>query len=362
MKRSHILMLLVAQSLVSFANTVFTNGVEWTYAVLDGGVKIGDASTNYRSGAIPTSTSGELVIPNELGGLPVFSLGDYAFRNCTNITSVIIPEGITMIGGGAFEGCVSLTNVVIGDDVENIEYSAFERCVNLTSVTFPPRLKHVGTRAFLGCSSLLDVTFNDSIKIIEALAFINTPYDTKVQLQMNRFYHNGFAGSCEKSINLTVTNVVVVHVLNSVQPDIAMPESNETGFVSIVAEVKGNTLAVPSEWATNFTAFVEMFGSDFTKALTKTTGKRDGAGNEMCVWQDYVAGTDPTDPDDVFKASITYVDGEPLISWTPELPAEQAALRKYTIYGKVRLSDEVWAVVDGDASNYNFYKVTVEMK
>ena len=56
------------------------------------------------------------------------------------------------------------------------------------------------------------------------------------------------------------------------------------------------------------------------------TGKKDGAGNEMLVWQDYVAGTDPTDEKDVFTASITIVDGKVTISYTPELDDAQLAL------------------------------------
>lgn len=106
----------------------------------------------------------------------------------------------------------------------------------------------------------------------------------------------------------------------------------------------------------------EMFGADFSSALTKPTGKRDSQGNALLVWHDYVAGTDPTKEDDVFKASITMVDGSPVISYTPELPESEKSKRKYTIYGKTRLQDDEWQIVDDNASIYNFFKVTVEMK
>lgn len=52
--------------------------------------------------------------------------------------------------------------------------------------------------------------------------------------------------------------------------------------------------SVRSEWAANYSGFAAKFGSDFAAALTKPSGKWDGAGNAMFVWQDYVAGTDPT--------------------------------------------------------------------
>ena len=90
----------------------------------------------------------------------------------------------------------------------------------------------------------------------------------------------------------------------------------------------------------------------------------DGAGKPMMVWQDFVAGTDPTDENDVFAASVTFdaTTGEPIISWTPELSSDEAAKRSYKTYGKVQLTDKEWTLVDGDASGYNFFKVTVEMK
>ena len=84
----------------------------------------------------------------------------------------------------------------------------------------------------------------------------------------------------------------------------------------------------------------------------------------MFVWQDFVAGTDPTNPNDKFSASITFNKdtNEPIISWTPELSATESAKRSYKKYGKVKLTDTNWTLIDGDAANYNFFKVSVEMK
>ena len=84
----------------------------------------------------------------------------------------------------------------------------------------------------------------------------------------------------------------------------------------------------------------------------------------MQVWQDYVAGTDPTNPDSQFVASITLnAEGTPLISWSPELPPEEAAKRVYRIFGKVKLSDAKWSeIAEGHVGDFNFFKVTVEMK
>ena len=164
-------------------------------------------------------------------------------------------------------------------------------------------------------------------------------------------------------VTITVTNVVVNYILNSVRPEFAKPVSQDTGFVNVITEVKGGAVAVPFSWVDSYPNFTTKFGSDFTKALTMKTGKKDGAGNDMCVWQDYVAGTDPTKSEDKFTASITVVDGKVTVSYTPELDDARKALRKYTTWGKKSLLDTDWTVVqEGQAAEYNFYKVSVEMK
>jgi len=143
----------------------------------------------------------------------------------------------------------------------------------------------------------------------------------------------------------------------------AAPITTDTKFVNVISEIKGGNVAIPDTWAANYPTFKEKFGSDFTAALTKTTGKVDAAGNPMFVWQDYVAGTDPTDVEDVFTASVTMVGGKPVISYTPELSEAEAAKRKYTTWGKEKLQDEQWSEVpSGSEADYNFFKVTVEMK
>lgn len=148
-------------------------------------------------------------------------------------------------------------------------------------------------------------------------------------------------------------------------PSEAVTPPEQTGLVNIIAEVtSGGPVAVSSTWAEQYPNFEARFGSDFTAALTQPTGKRDGAGNAMLVWQDFVAGTDPTKEDDVFKADIAFDDeGKPVISWTPELIASEADKRVYRKFGKVRLNDKDWTEIgDGEEDDYNFFKVSVEIK
>jgi hypothetical protein len=58
-----------------------------------------------------TGPGGDVTIPDTINGLPVTSIGDSAFSNCTNLTSVSIPKSVTSIGDDAFHNCHRLTNV-----------------------------------------------------------------------------------------------------------------------------------------------------------------------------------------------------------------------------------------------------------
>jgi len=130
-----------------------------------------------------------------------------------------------------------------------------------------------------------------------------------------------------------------------------------------LSEFKSCNVAVPESWATNYPTFKATFGSDFTTALTNTTNKLGADGKPMSVWQDFVAGTDPTDRNDVFKAYLTMEGETPVVSWSPELSEAEKAKRKYVLWGKAKLPDKNWiGVPSGNEGAYNFFKVTVEMK
>ena len=72
----------------------------------------------------------------------------------------------------------------------------------------------------------------------------------------------------------------------------------------------------------------------------------------------YVAGTDPTNTADFLRAVISFTNGAPLVSWSPNLNTN-GEVRVYTVMGKEKLTDTVWQSPTNSA--HRFFKVKVEM-
>ena len=77
-----------------------------------------------------------------------------AFKGCTSLTSITIPNSVTKIGDKAFSGCTGLKDVSIGGSVKQIGDFAFNECIGLTSITIPDSVTTIGDRAFYGCKNL----------------------------------------------------------------------------------------------------------------------------------------------------------------------------------------------------------------
>ena len=162
-------------------------------------------------------------IPNS-----VTYIGNYAFRNCTNLASISIPDSVTYIGSDAFENtawynnqpdgiicvgkllykykgtmpentnltipdsvahigvyafsnCTGLTNITIPNSVTSIDNGAFRSCINLKIIDIPESVTKIGEGAFSDCKNLLKITIPDSIVSVGRKAFENTTwYDNQL--------------------------------------------------------------------------------------------------------------------------------------------------------------------------------------
>ncbi len=101
----------------------------------------------------------------------VTTIGDYAFYDCSGLTSVTIPDSVTTIGGSAFEDCSGLTSITIPDSVTSIGEYAFYWCTGLTSITIPDSVTTIGDYAFYDCSGLTSITIPNRVTTLGNYAF-----------------------------------------------------------------------------------------------------------------------------------------------------------------------------------------------
>ena len=229
------------------------------YSVLDDGtVEI----TDYNGSAKTVD------IPEKINGKSVTSIGDCAFRYCTSLKSITIPNSVMEIGSSAFSGCSSLTSITIPNSVTNIGDStfwgcssltaiyvavdnknytsvngvlfnkdktalicypagktdksynitnsvtsigdyAFNGCSSLTSVTIPNSVTEIGGSAFVGCASLKSITMPNSVTSIGDMAFYKCSSLTSITIpdSVTSIGSSAFS-DCSKLRSITIPNSV----------------------------------------------------------------------------------------------------------------------------------------------------------
>jgi len=210
---------------VSLLLTVFAEAQaeDFTYITTNGTIVI----TGYNG------PGGAVTLPGTINGLPVTTIGDYAFAGQTNITTVTIPSSVTTILVAAFENA-GLTSVELPDSVTNIGWEVFSHCTRLTSITIPGSVTSIGQSVcdscpnlmsatvgsasigdyqFYGCSNLANVSIGNTVKIIGAQAFANCTSLSSLAIPdsvstiadgMNGWWAEGAFSSCT-----SLTNVVI---------------------------------------------------------------------------------------------------------------------------------------------------------
>ena len=117
--------------------------------------------------------TGDVVIPSPVTysgtTYSVTSIGDSAFRGCSGLTSITIPNSVTSIGSEAFQYCSGLTSVSIPNSVTSIGDYAFYGCSGLTSVSIPNSVTFISGAVFSGCSGLESIVIESG----------NSKYDSR---------------------------------------------------------------------------------------------------------------------------------------------------------------------------------------
>ena len=157
--------------------TLFVNQIAYAYDFESGGIyyDIGENNTVSVVQLYDGGYSGNVNIPNQVShnGITysVTSIGNYAFYECSGLTSVTIPNSVTSIGFKAFYCCYGLTSVTIPNSVTSIGDGAFIGC-GLTSVTISNSVTSIGLYTFYGCYGLTSVTIPNNVTSICGCAFL----------------------------------------------------------------------------------------------------------------------------------------------------------------------------------------------
>ena len=114
--------------------------------------------------------------------LKVTDIQPEAFKNCGNLESITIPEGVTTIEYRAFYECNNLTNINIPEGVTKIGYYAFSHCSSLTSINIPESITTIESDAFWNCRSLTSITIPKSITTIESGTFYSCHSLTSINI------------------------------------------------------------------------------------------------------------------------------------------------------------------------------------
>jgi len=109
-----------------------------------------------------TGSGGVVSIPSSINGVPVVSIGNSAFRYCTNLTEVTVPGSVASIGDQAFLGCLNLAGLTISNGVTHIGQLAFSACWGLTNVSISSSVTNIGSGPFPGCINLLAITVDSA--------------------------------------------------------------------------------------------------------------------------------------------------------------------------------------------------------
>ena len=191
----------------------FANILPLTYSFQENGIYYeikndDEVNVSYNS-STPSIYTGHVTIPESVthDGITyqVTSIGSDAFKGCTSLSSVSIPNTVTAIDDNAFFGCSSLKSIRIPNSVVSIGCSAFNQS-GLTSLDLGTSLQYIGKNAFSDCYGLTQLYIPSSLNLIDSEAFKDCYYLKEITLSADladlTLYEGAFEG-CDALSTIT---------------------------------------------------------------------------------------------------------------------------------------------------------------
>ena len=153
----------------------------------------------------------------------VTSLGESAFDGCKGLKSVTVGKGVLSIPQFCFRNCINIRELnILG--AESIATAAFKDCSKLVTINLPDTLKTVYSNAFINCYSVVNINFGKNLQRIDEYAFANLPFCDEINvnsnivtIRKNAFYNTG----------LSTTGITVNYLENATKASLAgFDESN----------------------------------------------------------------------------------------------------------------------------------------
>ena len=273
----------------------------------------------------------------------VTSIGEGAFNGCTGLTSIVIPEGVTSIDGYAFKGCTGLTSIVILEGVTSIGYEMFCSCTGLTSIVIPEGVISIGYNAFKGCTGLKSIVIPESVTSIGSYAFEGCTGLTDV------YYMGSEEAWGEISIgdyNWHLTDATIHYNGDGVCPHeyvpaVTAPTCTEKGYTTNTCSLCG------SSYVSNQVA---ALGHSYQAVVTKPTCTEGGYTTHTC-----------TNCGDSYQDTPTSATGHSYGKWSTDVPptctADGTIIRTCTGCGKTEsgaIAATGHSYMDGICENCGF--------
>ena len=154
---------------------------------------------------------------NTIISADVKSIAPDAFKACSGLLSISIPNNVCEIGNNAFSDCANLKTILLNKGIKKIGNAAFRGCMCIDSIMFPDGIKEIGDLAFNGCSSLKSVSIPNSVEHIGDEAFSNCGALSSLYIDSDNLYYSSYG--CSNIIVEKVSKELIAGCASSVVPD-----------------------------------------------------------------------------------------------------------------------------------------------